>query len=113
MAIFDDLNEGARKVFLAGVGAVAMGAEKTQEVIDDMVKKGELTVAQGKAINEELRHKVDEVASDSSDAALKARLKAMTAEERAAYLKKAQQMVDDLEAETVEVDVEEDKGADA
>ncbi|MCI1997521.1 hypothetical protein [Olsenella porci] len=107
MAAIDDLTEGARKAFLLGVGAVAMGAEKTQGVVNDLVKKGEMTVEQGKAINEELHRKVSEAAADSSDAALKEKLRGMTPEERAAWVKKAQQYADDLDAETVEVEVDE------
>ena len=41
MADFD-ITDGFRKVFLASVGTVATTAEKSQEVIDGFVKKGEL-----------------------------------------------------------------------
>lgn len=60
MADFD-FGDGLRKVFLAGVGALAITVEKSQEIVDDLVKKGELTVEQGKALNAELKHKVAEV----------------------------------------------------
>lgn len=40
---------------------------KSQEIVDDLVKKGELTVEQGKALNAELKHKVAEV-KESSEA---------------------------------------------
>ena len=60
MADFD-FGDGLRKVFLAGVGALATTVEKSQEIVDDLVKKGELTVEQGKALNAELKHKVAEV----------------------------------------------------
>ena len=50
MADFD-LGEGLRRVFLAGVGALATGVElgqqsfeKSQQIVDGLVKKGELTV---------------------------------------------------------------------
>ena len=33
-----DITEGIRKAFLAGVGAVALGAEKTTELVDSLVK---------------------------------------------------------------------------
>ena len=62
MADFD-LGEGLRRVFLAGVGALATGVElgqqsfeKSQQIVDGLVKKGELTVEQGKVLNQELRH---------------------------------------------------------
>lgn len=51
MAGFDDLGDGVRKLFLVGVGAVATGAEKSTEIVNKLVEKGELTVAQGKAVN--------------------------------------------------------------
>lgn len=60
MADFD-FGDGLRKVFLAGVGALATTVERSQEIVDDLVRKGELTVEQGKALNAELKHKVAEV----------------------------------------------------
>lgn len=66
MADFD-FGDGLRKVFLAGVGALATTVEKSQEIVDDLVKKGELTVEQGKALNAELKRKVAEV-KESSEA---------------------------------------------
>ena len=104
---FDSLSDAARKVFLTGVGAIAVGAEKTADVVNDLVEKGELTVEQGKAVNEELKHKYTEATSGASDAVLRARLKNMSAEERAAWIKNAQKIADDLDAEPVEVEVEE------
>lgn len=108
-----DLTDGVRKVFLAGVGAVALGAEKSQEIIDGLVSKGELTVEQGKSLNEELTRKMRETADDGQDAVLRMKLKGMSPEERAAWLARAQQMAADLDAETVEVEVEPDEGESA
>ncbi|OUO60783.1 phasin family protein [Olsenella sp. An270] len=105
MADFD-LTEGLRKMFLAGVGAVATGAEKTQEVVEELVKKGELTVEQGKTLNQELTHKVKEVVENTSDTALRARLSSMTAEERAAFAEKVAAMSAEIDAAAVKVDVE-------
>ena len=36
------------------VGAMALGAEKTQELVEQLIAKGEITVEQGKAINSEV-----------------------------------------------------------
>ena len=66
MADFD-FGDGLRKVFLAGVGALATTVEKSQEIVDALVKKGELTVEQGKALNAALKHTVAEV-KESSEA---------------------------------------------
>ena len=101
-----DITDSFRKLFLAGVGAAAMTAEKSQEVVTEFVKKGELTVEQGKALDEELSRKAKEVIDGTSDDALKARMKSMTPEERAAYAAKVAKMAADIEAETVEVEVE-------
>lgn len=51
------LSEGIKKIMLAGIGAVAVTAERSKELIDELVTKGELTVEQGKILNEELKHK--------------------------------------------------------
>lgn len=53
-------SEDLKKVILAGVGAVAVTAEKSKDVIDQLVKKGELTVEQGKVLNEELKRDIKE-----------------------------------------------------
>ncbi|BDR55361.1 hypothetical protein KIMH_14720 [Bombiscardovia apis] len=52
-----DLGDGLRKVMLAGIGALATGVEKGQEIVDQLVDKGELTVNQGKELNTELKRK--------------------------------------------------------
>jgi len=44
------------KVVLAGIGALGLTAEKSKELFDQLVQKGELTVEQAKSINEELKH---------------------------------------------------------
>ena len=46
-----ELGEGIKKILLAGIGTAAVTAEKSKEVLDELVKKGELTVEQGKVLN--------------------------------------------------------------
>ncbi|MGC4020237.1 MAG: phasin family protein [Muricomes sp.] len=55
-----EFNESLKKIFLAGVGAVATTAETAKDVVDNLVKKGEITVEQGKVLNEELKQNVKE-----------------------------------------------------
>ena len=55
-----EFTDGFKKLMLAGVGAAAFTAEKASDVVDTLVKKGELTVEQGKALNEELKRKAEE-----------------------------------------------------
>lgn len=50
------LGDGLKKLILAGIGAVAETTEKSSELIDNLAKKGEITVAQGKELNKELKH---------------------------------------------------------
>ena len=52
--------EGLRKVILAGVGAAAATAEKGQELLHELVQKGESTVEEGKVRTEELKHDLKE-----------------------------------------------------
>lgn len=55
-----NLTNEMKKLFLAGIGAVAVTAEKGKEVVDELVEKGELTIEQGKILNEELKHNIKE-----------------------------------------------------
>ena len=49
------IGEGLKKVLLMGIGAAAVTAEKSQQLVDELVKRGELTVEQGKELNQELK----------------------------------------------------------
>ncbi len=60
-SISDDL----KKIFLFGIGAVATTAEKSKILIDELVDKGEITLEQGKILNEELKHNIKETIKDS------------------------------------------------
>lgn len=101
-----DIMGGLNKAFLATVGAVAITAEKSQQAVEDLVKKGELTVQQGKSLNQELSRKAKEAAQETTDGALRAFLEALSDEDRAAYAAKVAQMTADIEAAKVTVDVE-------
>ena len=79
-----DIMGGLNKAFLATVGAVAITAEKSQQAVEDLVKKGELTVQQGKSLNQELSRKAKEAAQETTDGALRAFLEALSDEDRAA-----------------------------
>lgn len=69
--MLNTLSEDIKKIMLLGIGAVALTAEKSKDVIDELVKKGELSVEQGKVLNEELKHtikeKMDEVCAKKAD----------------------------------------------
>lgn len=113
MALFEDLSNGVKKAFLAGVGAVAVGAEKSQELVDDLIKKGELTVEQGRALNEELTRRVKETTAEASEEVLRARLRVMSPEERAEWLARATRIAEELAAEEAAAAAEAEGAAEA
>lgn len=67
-----ELGDGLKKLLLAGVGTVAVTAEKSKEILDELVKKGELTVEQGKVLNQELKHNIKETIKTKTTPAPKA-----------------------------------------
>lgn len=83
-----NVSDAFRDVLLAGVGALAIGAEKSKELFDQFVNQGEITVEQGKSLNEELKHKVEASAAGIQDDVLAAHMAAMTPEQREAFAKK-------------------------
>ncbi|MEY8436902.1 phasin family protein [Atopobiaceae bacterium 24-176] len=93
----EGLGDMAHNVFLAGVGAAAIVGEKASQVVDDLVKKGELTVQQGKVVNEELSQKAAGVVNETTEALIKNHLKSMTPEQRAEFVASVRSMADDIE----------------
>lgn len=98
----EGLGDIAHNVFLAGVGAAAIVGEKAGQVVDDLVKKGELTVQQGKVVNEELSQKAAGVVNETTENLIKNHLKNMTPEQRAEFVANVRSMADDIEAKADE-----------
>ena len=67
----DSFGENVKKLLLAGIGAVAVTAEKSKDLLDEMVEKGELTVEQGKVLNEELKHNIKKTVKEKTCAGKK------------------------------------------
>lgn len=86
------LSEEMKKIVLAGIGAVASTAECSQQLVEKLVKKGELTVEQGKVLNEELKHNIKDVFSTDSKTS-------STAETESDLLEKARQLNPEQRAE--------------
>ena len=55
-----NLSEDLKKAFLFGVGAIAKTNEKATELIDELVSKCAITIEQGKTLNDELKHNIQE-----------------------------------------------------
>lgn len=68
----EGFGENVKKLLLAGVGAAAVTAEKSKELLDELVEKGELTVEQGKALNEELKHNIKKTVKENVNVSVKA-----------------------------------------
>ena len=54
----DEEKVGFEKIIHASVGAITKTAETAGDLLEELVKKGSLSVEQGKALNEELRHDI-------------------------------------------------------
>ena len=67
----EKLSESMKKILLAGIGAAATTADKSKEILDDLVKRGELTVEQGKALNEELKHNIKKTMKEKVNVSVK------------------------------------------
>ena len=62
-----ELGEGLKKILLVGIGSAAVTAEKSKEILDELVRKGELTVEQGKVLNQELKHNIKSTVKTAAD----------------------------------------------
>lgn len=56
-----------KKVLLFGVGAIASTYEKATEVVDDLVKKGKITIDEGKELGEELKRTFKEKTKENEN----------------------------------------------
>ena len=108
----EKLTDNLKKVILAGIGAVAITAEKSKDVLDDMVKKGELTVEQGKVLNEELKHNLKQTVKNNvkvkvtTPEELSELLDKMTPEQLEALKAQIKEKESTVDSEAEEVDAE-------
>ena len=89
-----DIRDGFKDIFLAGVGALAYGGERANDLVNNLIEKGEITVEQGKQLNTELQHKANDTFGQLRDDALAAQLKAMTPEQRADFVARVNELAD-------------------
>ena len=82
------LGDGLKKLVLMGIGAAAMTAEKSQQLVEELVKKGEITVEQGKELNQELQRNVkksfDEISAATKEKEAEIEKEAESCEEKIA-----------------------------
>ncbi|MCD7922526.1 MAG: phasin family protein [Clostridiales bacterium] len=95
--MMERLSDSMKKIILAGIGAAATTSEKTKEILDDLVEKGELTVEQGKVLNEELKHNVKQTFEKDKETDVKDILDGLTPEQ-IAELKEQLAAMDEADA---------------
>ena len=83
-----------------------MTGEKAQEILEDLISRGEITVDQGREFNQELKHRAKETVADIRDQNLYDRIAALDPSEREALLEKLGELkprdLNDEEADPVE-----------
>lgn len=94
-----------KNILLAGIGAAAETYEKASKTVEDLVKKGKLTVDEGKELSEELKRTVHEKVEKKEEA------KPLTKEELVSFFKEMNFATkDDLEEINARIaKLEEDK----
>ena len=100
------LGDGFKGIFLAGIGAVAIGAEKGKELVDQLVARGEMTVEQGKQINTELKHRASNLESSIRRDTIEARMSMMSPDERVEFANIVREMADTANAKDAEAAAE-------
>lgn len=105
--ITNNIAESFQNIFLAGVGALSIGGEKAKEVIDELVERGQVTVEQGRKLNEELKHKAAADASKMREDAVRAYIQSLSPEDRTAFAQQMAEIAREVnEQETDEVIIE-------
>lgn len=94
-----DTNNPLQQIFLAGVGALAIGAEKSQELIDELVKKGQITVDEGKDIASDLSSRTEQDAKKIRDEVVIAHMRAMTKEQRDEFAAQVAEMAAQIDGD--------------
>ena len=95
--------EGIRKALMAGIGIAAVTVEKSKDIIDEMVKKGEVTIEEGKKLKEEMKAK-----RAAEDAAAEEGAEEACTEEAACEEACAEEAVEEACAETPDEEASEE-----
>ena len=105
----EKIGDGLKKFLLVGIGAAAVTVEKSQQIVDELVKKGEITVEQGKELNKELQHNVRKTldARKADAETLEEKISKMGADELAllkAKIKEAEEAAENIKSAIVDED---------
>ena len=69
--MLDELSEDLKKILLAGIGAAATTVEASKELVEKLIAKGQITVEQGKVLNEELKHNLKQTVKNNVNVKVK------------------------------------------
>lgn len=108
-----NIGDGFKNIFLAGIGAMAYTGEKGKEIIDQLVEKGEITLDQGRQLNEELQHKASDSSAGLRESALEATMRMMRPEDREAFAAAAARFASEQNAADAEAAQGEEGAGDA
>lgn len=93
-----------QQIFLAGVGALAIGAEKSQQVVNQLVEKGKITVEEGKEIAQDAASQAEDDFQSVRDDIIKAHMKGMTKKQREEFAAKVADMASAMDADSPDCD---------
>ncbi len=93
----NNFGDGLKDIFLAGVGAMALTGEKSKEIVDKLIAKGELSVEQGKEINQELTRKATDTVSKFRGEALSQFIDTLSADERKEFVDQVTKLAQEKE----------------
>lgn len=110
--MMEQFGKALLNVAFAGVGAVAIAAEKAGEVGKVLIARGEQAVEQGRQCSEELQQKYQEAAQKRQEERFQATVDAMTAEEREALRRRLAELDAEEEAVRQAAQAEADAAAD-
>ena len=96
--MMEQFGKALLNVAFAGVGAVAIAAEKAGEVGKVLIERGEQAVEQGRQCSEELQQKYQEAAQKRQEERFQATVDALTAEEREALRRRLAELDAEEEA---------------
>lgn len=86
-----------QRIFLAGVGAVSVGAEKSQQFVDELVERGQVAVDQGKGLVSELSLRGEADAAKVRSEMIRSCMRGMTKEQRDAFVADVAEMATSMD----------------
>jgi polyhydroxyalkanoate synthesis regulator phasin len=97
-----NITDPLKDIFLAGVGALAIGGEKASTLVGQLVEKGQLTVEQGKEIMNKMAAKAEGQKDEIRDDIIAAQMRTMSKEDREALAARVAELAAQIDSEQQE-----------